>query len=85
MTILVLQSALSYMQVAIAEPFAAERQRGGPDGDDLAMRGRVAIRERAIAGLRDHLAAPHDDAADRHLAGGGGGAGLRQRGLHEGR
>src|ERR1700724_3201171 len=73
------------MQVAIGEPFAGERERGGPDRHDLAMRGRVAVGQRAVAGLRDHRAVAHDDAADRHLAGRRGGAGLRQRQVHEGR
>src|ERR1700693_3618094 len=60
------------MKVAIGEPFAAELERGGPDRDDLAMRRRVAVGERAIARLRDHLAIAHDDATDRYLAGRGG-------------
>jgi len=49
----------------------------------LGMRCRIAMGERAVAGTCDDLAAAHDDAADRYLAGRGGGAGLRQRDIHE--
>jgi hypothetical protein len=39
------------------------------DRDDFAMRGRIAIGERAVERLCDHFAITNDDAADRHLAG----------------
>ena len=48
------------------------------------MRGRIALGERAIAGLRDQLAVAHDHATDRHLAGGRRGVGLVECELHEG-
>ena len=55
------------------------------DRHHLGMRGRIAIGQRAVAGLRDHRAGAHDHAADRHLAGGGRRAGLVERKVHEGR
>src|SRR5215217_5517850 len=48
------------------------------------MRGGIAVRERAVAGLRDHFAVVHDHATDRDLAGGSAGAGFVQREIHEG-
>src|SRR5580704_10104441 len=56
------------MEVAFGEPLAAERERGGPDRDYLAMGGRVAVGHGAIGRLRDHLAVAHYHAPYRHLA-----------------
>ena len=47
------------------------------------MRGRIALGKGAIAGLRDHLAIAHEDAADRHLAGLRRDARLFEREVHE--
>ena len=57
-----------HIEIAVGQPFGAERGGGLADRDHLRMGGRVAVGERAVAGLRDHLAVADDDAADRHLA-----------------
>src|SRR5437763_286036 len=57
------------VEIALEEALAAQRLRRAADGHHLGVRGRIALGKRAIAGLRDHLAIAHQDAADRHLAG----------------
>jgi hypothetical protein len=48
------------------------------------MRGRIAVGQGAVAGLRDQVAVAYDDAADRHLAGRRRGMRLVEREIHEG-
>ncbi len=58
-----------HIEVAIAQPFAAELGAGGADGEQLGMRGRVAHGEGAVAGAGQHLAVgAHHHGADRHFA-----------------
>jgi len=72
-----------HMEIAVGEPLAAERARRRANGDELGMRGGVAIGKRTIAGAGDHLVIAHDDAADRHLAMRTCGAGFLECDLHE--
>ena len=72
------------IEVAVVEPFGAERGRSRPDRDHLGMSRRIAVGQGAIAGAGDDGAVAHDDAADRHLAPRAGGAGFVQRHSHEG-
>jgi len=72
------------IKVAVVEPLGAEESRGAADGDDLSMRGRIAVGKRAVAGLRDDFAAADYDAADRHLAACAGGTSFLKRQVHEG-
>src|SRR5262249_43891870 len=42
------------VEIAVGEPLAAERRCRPPDRHHLGMRGRIALGEGAVAGLRDH-------------------------------
>src|SRR5712691_5682080 len=72
-----------HIEVAVDQPLAAEGLRSPADRHDLGMRGRVAVGERAIAGLRDQIAVADDHAADRHLAGVRCRVRLVEREIHE--
>src|SRR4051812_4750244 len=72
------------VEVALGQPLGLDQGSGAADRQHLAMGGRVAVGERAVAGTGDHLAAAHDHAADRDLAGSPGGAGLVKREIHKG-
>src|SRR5262249_6559395 len=71
------------IEIALGKPLAAQRLRRRADRHHLRMRRRVSLRERPVAGLRDHLAVADDDAADRHLAGLTRHARLLEGGIHE--
>ncbi len=71
------------VEVAVDQPFAAERRGGLPQGHDLGMGGGVAIGERAITGLRDQVTVAGDHAADWNLAGGGRRMRLIEGEVHE--
>lgn len=72
-----------HVEIAVREPLRAERSRGGAHGQHLGMGGRIAVAQRPVPGARDHGALAHNDAADRHLASGLGGAGFGKRVIHE--
>lgn len=57
-----------HIQIAVGQPLAAERCRGCTNGDELGVRGGVAINNRTIAGPSDHLAVSDNGTADRNLA-----------------
>ena len=57
------------IDIATVETLGAEEPlSGSADRDHFGMRGGVAVGNRAIAGPRNHLLAPHQNTADRHLA-----------------
>ena len=57
-----------HVEIAVDEPFGADRGAGGSDRQDLGMGRRIAIDERAVAGGREDRAVPDDHGPDRHLA-----------------
>ena len=71
------------IEVAIDQPLAAGDLRGLPDGENLGMRGRIAVGQGAVSGRGDDLVIEHDHAADRHFAGFSGLFGRFQRQIHE--
>ena len=73
-----------HVEIAVDEPFAAKAGAGRADDEDLGVRRRVVILDRAIAGFRDDKAAAHDHGANRHLAPHRRCAGLLERARHRG-
>jgi hypothetical protein len=71
------------VEIAIHQPLGAERRAGGAHRNDLGMRGRVVVGERAVAGTGDDSAVVHNDAADRNLAARARRARFLQRLVHE--
>ena len=71
------------IEVAIDQPLAADLVGGGADGENLGMRGRIAVGERPVPGGSYDFAVPHDHATDRHLPGFPGALGRFQGQIHE--
>jgi hypothetical protein len=72
-----------HVEVALGQPLAADPFRGGANGENFSMCGRVAVGERPVPGCGDDFAVAHDDAADRHLASPTGRLGRFQGQIHE--
>lgn len=58
-----------HIEIAVDQPFGAERRSGGAEGQHFGMGGRIAIPQRAITGDRNKRAAPHHHGPDRNLPG----------------
>src|ERR1700687_4149752 len=54
----------------VGKAVVAERARGGPQRDDLGVRGGVSLSDRRIVAARNHAAVEHDKRPDRYLAAG---------------
>ena len=73
-----------HIEVAFRKPLRGELRGRLPDDEHLAVRGRIAVAQSAIAGARDHGAVAHDHGANRDLAGSGSAARLGKCVIREG-